>query len=55
LARRTKRLWTDEEKRTICFQTAASGVNAGSKLAHLAEVKLAHPGEEQARARGVSA
>jgi len=28
-------------------------VNAVSKLAHLAEVKLAHPGEEQARARGV--
>ena len=26
-------------------------VNAGSKLAHLAEVKLAHPGEEQAMAR----
>jgi len=28
-------------------------VNAGSKLAHSAEVKLTHPGEEQARARGV--
>ena len=27
LARRTKRLWTDEEKRSICFQTAASGVS----------------------------
>lgn len=27
LARRTKRLWTDEEKRSICFQTAAPGVS----------------------------
>jgi transposase len=27
VARRTKRLWTDEEKRSICFQTAASGVS----------------------------
>jgi len=27
LARRTKRLWTDEEKRLICFQTAAPGVS----------------------------
>lgn len=27
MARRTKRLWTDEEKRTICFQTAAPGVS----------------------------
>jgi transposase len=27
LVRRTKRLWTDEEKRSICFQTAASGVS----------------------------
>ena len=25
--RRTKRLWTDEEKRSICFQTAAPGVS----------------------------
>jgi transposase len=27
LVRRTKRLWTDEEKRLICFQTAAPGVS----------------------------
>jgi transposase len=27
LVRRTKRLWTDEEKRSICFQTAAPGVS----------------------------
>jgi transposase len=27
VARRTKRLWTDEEKRSICFQTTASGVS----------------------------
>ena len=25
--RRTKRLWTDEEKRSICFQTVAPGVS----------------------------
>ncbi|MFT5742912.1 MAG: transposase [Paracoccaceae bacterium] len=24
---RTKRLWTDEEKRSICFQTTAAGVS----------------------------
>ena len=27
VARRTKRLWTDEEKLSICFQTAAPGVS----------------------------
>jgi transposase len=27
VARRTKRLWTDEEKRSICLQTAAAGVS----------------------------
>ncbi len=27
VARRTKRLWTDEEKRSICFQTMAPGVS----------------------------
>lgn len=27
MARRTKRLWTDEEKRSICLQTAAPGVS----------------------------
>ena len=27
VARWTKRLWTDEEKRSICFQTAAPGVS----------------------------
>lgn len=27
MARRTKRLWTDEEKRTNCFQTTAAGVS----------------------------
>lgn len=27
MARRMKRLWADEEKRSICFQTAAPGVS----------------------------
>jgi transposase len=27
VARRTKRLWTDEEKRSICVQTTAPGVS----------------------------
>ena len=27
VARRTKRLWSDEEKRSVCFQTAAPGVS----------------------------
>ena len=27
MARRTKRLWTDEEKRSICFQTTAPDVS----------------------------
>ena|SRR6056297_729370 len=27
MARRTKRLWTDEEKRSICLQTTAPGVS----------------------------
>jgi transposase len=27
VARRTKRLWSDEEKRSICFQTVAPGVS----------------------------
>ena len=27
MVRRTKRLWTDEEKRSICFQTTAPGVS----------------------------
>ena len=27
VARRTKRLWTDEEKRSICFQTTAPSVS----------------------------
>lgn len=27
MMRRTKRLWTDEEKRSICFQTTAPGVS----------------------------
>lgn len=27
VARRVKRLWTAEEKRSICFQTAAPGVS----------------------------
>lgn len=26
-ARRTRRLWTDEEKRSICLQTTAPGVS----------------------------
>ncbi len=27
VVRRTKRLWTDDEKRSICFQTTAPGVS----------------------------
>jgi transposase len=27
VARRTRRLWTDDEKRSICLQTAAPGVS----------------------------
>lgn len=27
MARRTKRLWTDEEKRSICFQARAPGIS----------------------------
>nr|WP_245727391.1 transposase [Paracoccus isoporae] len=27
MTRRTRRLWTDEEKRSICLQTAAPGVS----------------------------
>ena len=27
MARRARRLWSDEEKRSICFQTAAPGVS----------------------------
>lgn len=27
MARRSRRLWSDEEKRSICFQTAAPGVS----------------------------
>jgi transposase len=27
MTRRTKRLWTDEEKRSICLQTTAPGVS----------------------------
>jgi hypothetical protein len=27
VARRTKRLWMDEEKRSICFQTTAPGLS----------------------------
>ncbi|MFN4061908.1 MAG: IS66-like element accessory protein TnpA [Paracoccus hibiscisoli] len=27
MARRTRRLWTDEEKRSICMQTTAPGVS----------------------------
>jgi transposase len=27
VVRRTKRLWTDEEKRSICYRTAALGVS----------------------------
>ncbi len=29
MARRTRRLWTDEEKRSICLQTTAPGVSVG--------------------------
>ena len=32
MARRTKRLWTDEEKRSICLQTTTPGVS----VAHVA-------------------
>ena len=34
-------------------QYGLAAVNAGSKLAHLAGVKLAHLSDEQARSRGV--
>ena len=33
MARRTKRLWTDAEKRSICFQTAAPDVSV-AQVAH---------------------
>ena len=33
VARRTRRLWTDEEKRSICLQTAAPGVSV-AQVAH---------------------
>ena len=33
MARRTRRLWTDEEKRSICLQTAAPGVSV-AQVAH---------------------
>ena len=29
VVRRTKRLWTDEEKRSICLQTTAPDVSVG--------------------------
>ena len=32
MARRTRRLWTDEEKRSICVQTTAPGVS-GAQVA----------------------
>ena len=35
MVRRTKRLWTDEEKRSICFQTAAPGVAAAAMTARM--------------------
>ena len=40
VAHRTKRLWTDEEKRSICFQTAAPGVS-------LAQVALRYADTER--------
>lgn len=46
--------WAARGKRLIGKAPFGHCVNAGSKLAHLAEVKLTHPGEEQARVRGVS-
>jgi transposase len=33
MARRTRRLWTDEEKRSICLQTTAPGVSV-AQVAH---------------------
>ncbi len=33
MARRTRRLWTDEEKRSICMQTTAPGVSV-AQVAH---------------------
>ena len=36
MARRTRRLWTDEEKRSICLQTTAPGVS-------VAQVALRYP------------
>lgn len=46
VARRTKRLWTDDEKRSICFQTAAPGVSV-SQVA-LRYRKAVHEGQHPA-------
>ena len=39
VARRTKRLWTDEEKRSICFQTTAPGVSVAQVARRYAMLK----------------
>jgi len=36
VARRTKRLWTDEEKRSICLQTTSPGVSVAQVARHYA-------------------
>lgn len=36
MARRTKRLWTDEEKRSVCFQTTTAGVLVAQVARHYA-------------------
>jgi hypothetical protein len=48
MARRTRRLWTDEEKRSICFQTTAPGVS-------VAQVSGRDPGDRLAARREHSA
>jgi len=36
MAHRTKRLWSDEEKRTICFQTTTLGVSVAQVASYYA-------------------
>lgn len=39
VAHRTKRLWTDEEKWSICFQTTAPGVSVAQVARRYAMLK----------------
>ena len=39
VARRTKRLWTDEEKRSLCFQTTAPGLSVAQVARRYAMLK----------------